>query len=173
MTPEPAARNAPRRAAAKLGDVETIARLVAEWKRAGQRVVLANGVFDLLHVGHVRYLAGARALGDRLVVAVNGDRSAHALKGEGRPVQGAEERAGLVAALRGVDLVVRFEETNVVALLEQLAPDVHAKGTDYRVDTVPERATMARLGGVTAIAGDAKRHASGELYQRIRRGSDP
>jgi len=145
---------------------------VRAWKAAGSRVVLANGVFDLLHVGHVRYLAGARALGDRLVVAVNGDRSAHALKGEGRPVQGAEERAGLVAALRGVDLVVRFEETNVEALLEQLAPDVHAKGTDYRVDTVPERATMARLGGVTAIAGDAKRHASGELYQRIRRGSD-
>jgi len=139
-------------------------------RAAGKRVVLANGVFDLLHVGHARYLAGARALGDLLMVAVNGDRSAHALKGNGRPVQDARERATLVAALRVVDHVVIFEEPSVDALLETLAPDVHAKGTDYRVDTVPERATMARLGGVTAIAGDVKQHASGELYQRIRRG---
>jgi rfaE bifunctional protein nucleotidyltransferase chain/domain len=139
-------------------------------RAAGKRVVLANGVFDLLHVGHARYLAGARALGDLLMVAVNGDRSAHALKGNGRPVQDARERATLVAALRVVDHVVIFEEPSVDALLETLAPDVHAKGTDYRVDTVPERATMARLGGVTAIAGDIKQHASGELYQRIRRG---
>jgi rfaE bifunctional protein nucleotidyltransferase chain/domain len=139
-------------------------------RAAGKRVVLANGVFDLLHVGHARYLAGARALGDLLMVAVNGDRSAHALKGNGRPVQDARERATLVAALRVVDHVVIFEEPSVDTLLEALAPDVHAKGTDYRVDTVPERATMARLGGVTAIAGDIKQHASGELYQRIRRG---
>jgi rfaE bifunctional protein nucleotidyltransferase chain/domain len=139
-------------------------------RAAGKRVVLANGVFYLLHVGHARYLAGARALGDLLMVAVNGDRSAHALKGNGRPVQDARERATLVAALRVVDHVVIFEEPSVDALLETLAPDVHAKGTDYRVDTVPERATMARLGGVTAIAGDIKQHASGELYQRIRRG---
>ena len=144
---------------------------VRAWKAAGLRVVLANGVFDLLHVGHARYLGGARAHGDRMIVAVNGDRSAHALKGQGRPAQGADERAELVAALRGVDTVVVFDEPSVDALLEALAPDVHAKGTDYRVDTVPERATMARLGGVTAIAGDAKEHASGELYERIRRGS--
>lgn len=143
---------------------------VMDWKAEGLRVVLANGVFDLLHVGHVRYLTGARALGQRLLVAVNGDRSAHALKGPGRPVQGARERATLVAGLRAVDAVVVFEEPSVDGLLESLAPDVHAKGTDYRVDTVPERATMTRLGGVTAIAGDAKQHASGELYQRIRRG---
>ena len=142
------------------------------WKAAGQRVVLANGVFDLLHVGHARYLAGARSLGDRLVVAVNGDVSAHALKGAGRPVQDGAERAGLVAALRAVDLVVLFEEAKVDRLLEALVPDVHAKGTDYRIETVPERATMEQLGGVTAIAGDAKQHASGELYQRIRRGSE-
>jgi rfaE bifunctional protein nucleotidyltransferase chain/domain len=143
---------------------------VHAWKAERLRVVLANGVFDLLHVGHARYLAGARSLGDRLVVAVNGDRSAQALKGPGRPVQSARERAELVAGLRGVDRVVIFDEPSVDALLESLAPDVHAKGTDYRVDTVPERATMARLGGVTAIAGDVKQHASGELYQRIRRG---
>jgi rfaE bifunctional protein nucleotidyltransferase chain/domain len=143
---------------------------VAAWRRAGQRVVLANGVFDLLHVGHARYLAGARSLGDRLVVAVNGDASAAAQKGPGRPVQGAGERARLVAALASVDLVVVFDEPTVDGLLETLGPDVHAKGTDYRVDTVPERETMARLGGVTAIAGDAKRHASRDLYERIRGG---
>jgi rfaE bifunctional protein nucleotidyltransferase chain/domain len=142
----------------------------AAWRRAGERVVLANGVFDLLHVGHARYLAGARTLGDRLIVAVNGDRSAAAQKGPGRPVQGAAERARLVAALSSVDRVVVFDEPTVDALLEALAPDVHAKGTDYRVDTVPERGTMARLGGVTAIAGDEKRHASRELYERIRGG---
>jgi D-glycero-beta-D-manno-heptose 1-phosphate adenylyltransferase len=141
-----------------------------EWRASGLRVVLANGVFDLLHVGHARYLAGARALGDRLIVAVNGDRSAHALKGGGRPVQGERERATLVAALRGVDRVVVFDEPSVDALLEALAPDVHAKGTDYQVDTVPERATMQHLGGATAIAGDPKRHASRDLVERIRRG---
>jgi rfaE bifunctional protein nucleotidyltransferase chain/domain len=143
---------------------------VRGWKESGLRVVLANGVFDLMHVGHARYLSGARELGDRLVVAVNGDRSAHALKGPGRPVQGERERASLVAALRGVDRVVIFDEPSVDSILEALAPDVHAKGTDYQVDTVPERATMARLGGVTAIAGDLKRHATRDLYERIRRG---
>lgn len=142
----------------------------AAWRRAGARVVLANGVFDLLHVGHARYLSGARTLGDRLIVAINDDASAAAQKGPGRPVQGAAERARLVAALSSVDRVVVFDEPTVDALLEALAPEVHAKGTDYRVDTVPERGTMERLGGVTAIAGDAKHHASRELYERIRGG---
>jgi rfaE bifunctional protein nucleotidyltransferase chain/domain len=145
----------------------------AGWKRAGERVVLANGVFDLLHVGHARYLIGARTLGERLIVAVNGDRSAARQKGAGRPVQGAAERARLVAALSCVDRVVVFDEPTVDALLEALTPDVHAKGTDYRVDTVPERGTMERLGGLTAIAGDPKRHASRELYERIRGGGRP
>jgi rfaE bifunctional protein nucleotidyltransferase chain/domain len=148
-----------------------VADEVRAWKAAGRRVVLANGVFDLLHVGHVRYLAGARALGDRLVVAVNGDASAAQHKGSGRPVQPAVERARLVAALRGVDRVVLFDEPSVDGLLAELAPDVHAKGTDYQVETVPERATMARIGGVTAITGDEKRHASRDLYERIRRGA--
>ncbi len=142
---------------------------VAAWRGAGDKVVFANGVFDLLHVGHVRYLGGARALGDRLVVGVNGDRSA-ATKGPGRPVMGAAERAGLVASLRGVDLVVVFDEPTVDALLKDLAPAVHAKGTDYRVDNVPERATMAALGGETAITGDPKNHASRDLFERIRSG---
>jgi rfaE bifunctional protein nucleotidyltransferase chain/domain len=158
------------RTAERIVTRDRAAEIVRACKSDGLRVVLANGVFDLLHVGHARYLAGARSLGDRLVVAVNGDHSAHALKGPGRPVQDARERATLVAALRVVDHVVIFEEPSVDSLLVALAPDVHAKGTDYRVDTVPERATMAQLGGVTAIAGDVKQHASGELYQRIRRG---
>jgi len=141
---------------------------VDAWRAAGERVVLANGVFDLLHVGHARYLNAARALGDRLVVAVNGDASAAAHKGPGRPVMGVRDRTALIAALRAVDLVVAFDEPTVDALLAELRPAVHAKGTDYRPDTVPERATVAALGGVTAIAGDPKAHASRELVERIR-----
>ncbi len=143
---------------------------VARWRAEGLRVVLANGVFDLLHVGHARYLAGAKALGDRLVVAVNGDRSAAGLKGRGRPAVSEADRGALVAALRGVDLVVLFDEPTVDVLLRELSPDVHAKGTDYRPDTVPEAGTMAALGGTTAIAGDPKAHASRELVERIRSG---
>jgi D-glycero-beta-D-manno-heptose 1-phosphate adenylyltransferase len=146
---------------------DAVAR-VAAWRAAGERVVLANGVFDLVHVGHARYLAGARAQGMRLVVGVNGDRSAAALKGAGRPVLGEHDRALLVAALRCVDLVVVFAEASADALLVALAPDVHAKGTDYRPDTVPERATMAALGGRTVVTGDAKQHASRELFERVR-----
>ena len=160
-----------RRTAERVVSREQAAEAAREWRRAGLRWVLANGVFDLFHVGHARYLAGARALGERLLVAVNGDASAAALKGAGRPVQSAMERARLVAALAVVDRVVTFDEASVDALLEALTPDVHAKGTDYRVDSVPERATMIRLGGATAIAGDEKHHASRELYQRIRDGA--
>jgi rfaE bifunctional protein nucleotidyltransferase chain/domain len=139
-----------------------------DWRAAGDAVVLANGVFDLLHVGHARYLAGAAQLGTRLIVAVNGDASAHALKGAGRPVMAAEERARLVAALRPVDLVVIFEEPTVDRLIEELRPAVHAKGTDYRPDTVPERATARAQGASVAIAGDPKTHASRELFERVR-----
>ncbi len=140
----------------------------AAWREAGETVVLANGVFDLLHVGHARYLAGARQLGTRLIVAVNGDRSAREHKGAGRPVMGAAERARLVAALRPVDLVVGFEEPTVDRLIEELRPHVHAKGTDYRADTVPERATALAHGAAVAITGDPKRHASRELVERVR-----
>ena len=140
----------------------------AAWREAGETVVLANGVFDLLHVGHVRYLAGARQLGTRLIVAVNGDRSARDHKGAGRPVMAAAERARLVAALRPVDLVVVFEEPTVDRLIEELRPAVQAKGTDYRADTVPERATALAHGAAVAITGDAKRHASRELFERVR-----
>ena len=154
---------------ARIVTVESAIAQVAAWKAAGEKVVFANGVFDLLHVGHVRYLQGARALGDRLVVAVNGDRTA-AAKGPGRPVVGAAERAALVASLRAVDLVVMFDEPTVDGLLATLAPAIHAKGTDYRVDNVPERATMQSLGGETAITGDPKDHASRDLVERIRAG---
>jgi rfaE bifunctional protein nucleotidyltransferase chain/domain len=140
----------------------------AAWRARGERVVLANGVFDLLHVGHARYLAGARARGNRLVVAVNGDRSTAGLKGPGRPVMRAEERALLVAALAGVEGVVIFEEDDVERLLAELVPAVHAKGTDYTPASVPERGAAESLGIETAIAGDPKAHASRDLLARVR-----
>jgi rfaE bifunctional protein nucleotidyltransferase chain/domain len=130
-------------------------------------VVFANGCFDLLHVGHVRYLQGAAAEGDRLVVAINDDRSVRVLKGADRPVLPERDRAELVAALRGVDYVVLFGDATVERLLTQLRPDVHCKGTDYTVDTVPERDVVKAYGGRTAIVGDAKSHATRDLIARI------
>jgi D-glycero-beta-D-manno-heptose 1-phosphate adenylyltransferase len=132
-------------------------------------VVFANGCFDLLHVGHVRYLEGARQEGDVLVVAVNADSSVSGLKGPGRPVLPGSARAELVAALRCVDYVVIFDEPNVEALLEFLRPDVHAKGTDYTFETVPERATAARLGIRIAIVGDSKDHSTREFFESVRK----
>ena len=143
------------------------AALLAADRAAGRTVALANGCFDLLHVGHVRYLRGAAAEADRLLVAVNADRSVTALKGAGRPVQAAAERAEIVAALEMVDYVVVFEETTVSALLDRLRPDVHCKGTDYTVDTVPEREVVRAYGGRTAIVGDPKDHSTRDLLSRI------
>ena len=137
---------------------------------AGQTVAFANGCFDLLHVGHVRYLQGAAAEADRLMVAVNGDRSVAALKGEGRPILTAADRAELVAAIRGVDYVVVFDDPTVERLLTVLEPDVHCKGTDYTVDTVPERAVVQAYGGRTAIVGDSKQHSTRDLIARLSRG---
>ena len=145
---------------------------VARDRAAGRTVALANGCFDLLHVGHVRYLQGAAAEGDRLVVAVNDDRSVAALKGEGRPVQPAADRAEVVAALRGVDYVVIFGDLTVERLLLLLKPDVHCKGTDYTIDSVPERAAVLAYGGRTAIVGDPKQHNTRELLARIRGSAD-
>src|SRR5207247_1208147 len=156
-----------RRAAVKLMSPVEADQAVAAWRANGARVVLANGVFDLLHVGHVRYLEGARRQGDRLVVAVNGDAATARLKGAGRPVLPATERAALVAALRCVDAVVVFEEPSADVILERLGPDVHAKGTDYRVDSVPERATAEALGVRTVITGDPKQHSSREMVERV------
>jgi D-glycero-beta-D-manno-heptose 1-phosphate adenylyltransferase len=136
-------------------------------RAAGKTIAFANGCFDLLHVGHIRYLQGAAAEADRLVVAVNDDPSVASLKGPGRPILTATDRAELVAALRGVDYVVIFGDPTVERLLLLLKPDVHCKGTDYTVETVPERGTVLAYGGRTAIVGDAKNHATRDLIKRI------
>src|SRR5687767_1922129 len=136
-------------------------------RAAGRSVAFANGCFDLLHVGHVRYLQAAAAEADRLIVAVNDDESVRRLKGEGRPVLNAAGRAELVAALRGIDYVVIFPEPTVGPLLEALKPDVHCKGTDYTLDTVPERDIVRRYGGRVAIVGDPKDHSTRDLLARI------
>jgi D-glycero-beta-D-manno-heptose 1-phosphate adenylyltransferase len=139
-------------------------------RAAGRTLAFANGCFDLLHVGHVRYVQAAAAEGDRLIVAVNDDRSVSALKGAGRPILGAADRAELVAALRGVDYVIIFGDATVERLLRALQPDVHCKGTDYTVETVPERGVVRSYGGRTAIVGDAKRHSTRDLLARLTRG---
>jgi len=141
--------------------------LAAQARQCGQRVVLANGCFDILHAGHVRYLQGARALGGLLIVGVNSDAGVRRLKGEGRPILDEQARARLVAGLECVDCVVIFDEPDVNRLLHELKPDVHAKGTDYTVSTVPERAAMQALGGEVAIVGDPKRHSTRDLIQHI------
>jgi rfaE bifunctional protein nucleotidyltransferase chain/domain len=143
--------------------------LLNERKQRGERIVFANGCFDTLHVGHVRYLEGARREGDALVVGVNADSSLSHLKGPGRPILDENARAILVAGLRAVDYVVLFTEPNVESLLEGLRPDVHAKGTDYSTDTVPERGVAARLGIRVAIVGDPKDHSTRELLETIRK----
>ncbi len=145
---------------------------VARNRAAGRTVAFANGCFDLLHVGHVRYVQGAAAEADRLIVAVNDDRSVAGLKGQGRPILTASDRAELVAALRGVDYVVVFGDPDVERLLMLVKPDVHCKGTDYTVQTVPERAVVLSYGGRTAIVGDRKSHATRELLARIRQTND-
>jgi rfaE bifunctional protein nucleotidyltransferase chain/domain len=158
-----------REAAAKLIGRKDLPRIAKELRRQGKKIVLANGCFDILHVGHVRYLRGARAEGDALVVGVNADSGVSGLKGPGRPVLNERARALLVAALRAVDYVVIFPESNVDALLAELRPDVHAKGTDYTADTVPERATAEQLGVRVAIVGDPKEHSTRELLQSVRK----
>ncbi len=140
----------------KLRTLSALARIAAAERRRGRRVVLANGCFDLIHVGHVRYLRGAAAEGDVLIVALNGDASVRALKGPGRPLMPEAERAEMLAALSCVDYVTIFRELNVEKVLKALRPDVHAKGSDYTVDTVPERETVRALGGKVRIAGGPK-----------------
>lgn len=158
-----------RHAHEKIVSREKLRALVESAKLRGASIVLANGVFDTLHVGHTRYLRGAKSEGDLLVVAVNSDSSGRPLKGPGRPLLDENARALLVAALRDVDYVVIFPEPNVEKLLEDLRPDVHAKGTDYTADSVPERATTARLGIRVAIVGDPKDHSTRSLLDVIRK----
>ena len=156
-----------------MGDVvtrEDLLRRVRDHRAAGRTIAFANGAFDLLHVGHVRYLESAAHEGDVLVVAVNDDASVRALKGEGRPIMKDADRAELVAALRCVDHVVIFPESTVGPLLDALRPDVHCKGTDYTIDSVPERAIVLAYGGRTAIVGDPKDHSTRDLLARIARG---
>jgi D-glycero-beta-D-manno-heptose 1-phosphate adenylyltransferase len=149
---------------------EQLAGRVRQERAAGRTIAFANGCFDILHVGHVRYLESAAREGDVLVVALNDDHSVRRLKGEGRPVLSAGDRAELVAALRCVDYVVIFPEPTVGPLLTELRPDVHCKGTDYTVESVPERDIVLGYGGRTAIVGDPKDHSTRDLLARISRG---
>ena len=146
--------------------------VLEEHRRAGRKIVFANGIFDLLHVGHIRYLQAARAEGDILVVGVNSDAGARKLKGEGRPILTERARAALVAGIAAVDYVVIFDEMDVKPLLRELRPDVHAKGTDYSAERVPEQDLAALLGIRVAIVGDPKQHSTSDLLARLRRQAD-
>ncbi len=149
----------------KILNREQLKQRVAEWRAAGESLTLANGGFDLLHVGHVRYLHAAKQLGGRLIVAVNSDESMRSLKGQGRPLIPAEERAEIIAALADVDAVVIFPELDVRRLIHEIRPDIHAKGTDYTVETVPERDEVLAYGGRVVIVGDPKDHSSTEIIR--------
>ena len=157
----------------KLVTLERALELREEARRQDKSVVFTNGCFDLLHVGHIRYLVGAADEGDILFVALNSDRSVRTLKGDGRPLFPAEERAEMISALECVDAVLIFDDSSVDRLLRQLRPNVHAKGTDYAPDTVPERETVKAYGGRIAIVGDPKGHSSADLLERLRKAWDP
>ena len=149
----------------KILNREALRQRVDEWRRAGEPITLANGGFDLLHVGHVRYLRGAKALGGKLVVAINSDESVRALKGDDRPIMSAEERAEIVAALADVDAVVIFPELDVRPIIREIRPDIQAKGTDYTPDSVPERDMVREYGGRVEIVGDPKDHSTSEIIR--------
>ncbi|HEX8812724.1 MAG TPA: adenylyltransferase/cytidyltransferase family protein [Terracidiphilus sp.] len=147
---------------------EDLRERVAAWRRGGEQVVLANGCFELLHVGHVRYLAAAKALGGKLVVAINGDDSVRQIKGAGRPLMSAEERGEIIASFADVDAVVIFHERDVRALIREIRPDVQAKGTDYTPENVPERDETLAYGGRVEIVGDPKEHSTTEFLSRLK-----
>lgn len=153
----------------KIATLEALVAMRPSWKAAGKTVALANGVFDLLHVGHLRYLQGARALADVLLVAVNSDASTRALKGPGRPVIPASERLELLAGLECTSFVFLFESADVRAVLRALRPELHVKGTDYTPDTIPERDELAAWGGRAVVAGDPKDHSTTALVERAGR----
>lgn len=150
----------------KILNQNELAQQVKRWRAAGEKIIFTNGCFDLLHVGHVRYLHGAKQLGGRLVVGVNSDASARALKGEGRPRIPANERAEILAALQDVDAVTIFDSLDVRELIRLLRPDVHAKGTDYTAESVPERDEVLACGGRVEIVGDPKNHSTTELLRQ-------
>lgn len=153
---------------AKIFSRDDLRQRVEAWRRDGERIVLANGCFDLLHVGHVRYLRGAKALGGKLIVAMNSDTSVRQIKGEGRPFMPEQERAEIVAALADVDAVVIFDEPDVRALIREIRPDVQAKGTDYTRENVPEREEVLAYGGRVDIVGDPKDHSTTEMLAQLR-----
>jgi len=155
----------------KVFTIETLCPVVERLRRQGKTIVFANGCFDLLHVGHIRYLEGARGLGDALIVGLNSDDSVRQLKGSGRPLMPEEERAEILSAISFVDYIVIFHESNVKRLLLQIRPNVHCKGTDYTVDSVPEREVVLSYGGRVAIVGDPKDHSTNDLIQKIVRRS--
>ena len=150
----------------KIMNAAQLAEQADRWREAGEKIILTNGCFDLLHVGHVRYLRAARELGGKLVVALNSDSSARALKGEGRPRVPEAERAEILAALQDVDAVTIFDEPDVRNLVRLLRPDIHAKGTDYTAENVPERDVVIACGGRVAIVGDPKDHSTTEMLRR-------
>jgi rfaE bifunctional protein nucleotidyltransferase chain/domain len=154
-------------ASARILDRNRLIARVAIARKHGARIVLANGCFDILHVGHIRYLEGARALGDVLVVAINADEQVRRLKGAGRPFVSERERAEIIAALRPVDFVTIFPEPTVETLLRAIRPDIHAKGTDYTTETVPERDVVRSYGGRVMIVGDPKDHSSTEMIKKV------
>lgn len=144
---------------------DALSHQVEQWRKSGDLIILTNGAFDLLHVGHVRYLGAAKALGGKLVVAINSDASVRALKGEARPVMPENERAEIVAALAAVDAVVIFSETDVRAIIREIHPDIQAKGTDYTTDSVPEREAILEYGGRVEIVGDPKNHSTSAIIR--------
>ncbi len=154
----------------KIQTRESLCALVRRWREQGELIILANGGFDLLHVGHIRYLRGAQALGGKLVVAVNSDASLRELKGPARPLMPAAERAEILAALEDVDAIVIFDEPDVRALIREIRPDVHAKGTDYTRDSVPERDEVLAYGGRVEIVGDPKDHSTSGLLAQMQEG---
>ena len=153
----------------KIVNRQALQQRVAEWRRKGETVVLANGCFDLLHVGHIRYLHAAKCLGGRLVVAINSDASARRLKGEGRPFMPEQERSEIIAALEDVDAVVVFSEPDVRVLVREIRPDVQAKGSDYTAESVPERDVVRECGGRVEIVGDPKDHSSSEMLRAMKK----
>ena len=146
---------------------EQLKRRVEKWRRSGEKITLANGCFDVLHVGHVRYLHAAKELGGKLIVAVNSDESVRALKGDGRPHMPESERAEILAALADIDAVVVFSEPNVRELIREIHPDVQAKGTDYTAESVPEREVVMEFGGRVEIVGDPKDHSATEILRQM------
>lgn len=151
----------------KIVDLESLAKLIERVRQSGQRVALANGAFDMLHVGHVRYLCSAKQMAEILVVAINSDASVHRLKGPGRPVFPERERAEIVAALEAVDYVLLFDADDVRGIIRLLRPDLHVKGTDYTAESVPERDEVIACGGRVVIAGDPKDHSSSKIIKSL------